>query len=170
MRSAPVMLVGAALAGAALQGCSTHTLRAEPVVCETRDSIRIGFSTNDPRPCRECRSCDVHPRHSRSVPCRRREATPAGIRWDAVFPPPEVTHDELRYGSWAPERWRNDADLGAAPAGAIDAISASWPEPWRPDLDFERTGRTSTDPERFIYSSRRPWLVWRHAPYRPYRR
>ncbi len=162
-------MVGACLAGAAVVcagGCTTHTLRADPVVCHARDEIRVGYSDHA---CRPCRRCDGARAHSRCSPCRARAVESSGVRWDAVFPPPEVARFERRYDrAWAPEYSRNDAGLSPRDDGPIDAISASWPEPWRPDLDSDRTGRTSTDPERFMYSSRR---AYQYAPrYRPQRR
>jgi len=51
------------------------------------------------------------------------------------------------------EASRRDVALAKHRPEAVDAIDASWPQASVPSLDHDRTGRTSTNPERFIFSS-----------------
>ncbi len=78
----------------------------------------------------------------------------AGAGWDAVLPAPEVAMDQRCVDRrLLPEANRRDAALSIRHPEAVDAITSSWPVAPTPSLDRERTGRTSTNPERFIYSS-----------------
>lgn len=91
--------------------------------------------------------------------------------WEAVLPPPEVAMDERCLDRASlPEASRRDAALAVRRPRAVDPITTSWPVEPRPSLDRDRTGRTSTNPERFIYSSDAP--RYRRSPYgaRWYRR
>ncbi|MFI4898168.1 MAG: hypothetical protein ACIARR_10115 [Phycisphaerales bacterium JB059] len=78
--------------------------------------------------------------------------------WEAVLPSPEVAMDERCLDrDTLPEASTRDAALAVRHPRAVDAITSSWPVEARPSLDRDRTGRTSTNPERFIYSSDSPY-------------
>ena len=69
-----------------------------------------------------------------------------------------------------PEATRRDAALSKSRPEAIDAITSSWPVAPTPSLDRQRTGRTSVNPERFIYSSDESPYYWGSYRQRLYRR
>ncbi len=80
-------------------------------------------------------------------------APASGPGWDAVMAAPEVVMDQRRLDRRIlAEATRRDTALSKSRPEAISAIAASWPAAVVPSLDYERTGRTSTNPERFIYS------------------
>lgn len=93
-------------------------------------------------------------RTSAERPVTLHRSVVAQTGWDAVLPPPEVAMDQRCVDRrLLPEASRRDASLSVSRPEAIDAITSSWPVAPTPSLDRERTGRTSTQPERFIYSS-----------------
>lgn len=170
MRSTRAKTIGAALAAALAGGCSTHTLRAGSPTRSAGHEIVVGCPDCDRcgRSGCGCAGCEQRQARNRrndgdcGAGWRGGAPIPAGTRWDVVLPPPEVARFERRYDrGWLPETWRNDERLSPRDDRPIDAVSGSWPEPWRPDLDFDRTGRTSVQPERFIYSSRLPYTRYR---------
>ena len=63
----------------------------------------------------------------------------------------------MDHGGWDRRRWpegtgRDGSVWSSRPEGR-GAIASSWPVAPTPTRERERTGRTSTNPERFIYSS-----------------
>lgn len=93
-------------------------------------------------------------RTSAERPVTLHRSVAAQTGWDAVLPPPEVAMDQRCVDRrLLPEATRRDASLSVSRPEAIDAITSSWPVAPTPSLDRERTGRTSTQPERFIYLS-----------------